>query len=199
MFEDRFALYGLPRVIRTDNGAPFASHGLFGLSKLSVFWLKHGITPERIQPGEPQQNGRHERMHRTLKAETTRPAADNLLQQQERFDEFVATFNVERPHEALNQESPATVFVPSPRPFVRSGELEYPLHDEVRRVALSGHVQILRRRKHPFFVSTALAGERVGIRELPDGRWLLSFASLDLGWFDPGSGTFRPADKEGLP
>jgi transposase InsO family protein len=195
VFEDRFSRYGLPRVIRTDNGAPFASCGLFGLSRLSVFWLKLGIVPERIEPGEPQQNGRHERMHRTLKQETTRPAAGNLLQQQERFDRFVSTFNDQRPHEALGQVPPATVFTPSERRHGQGGELDYPLHDDVQTVAVSGHMHVPGKRRS-FFLSTALAGERVGIRELPDGQWLVSFAALDLGWIDPTSATFRPADRE---
>ena len=199
VFEDRFSRYGLPLVIRTDNGAPFASRGLFGLSRLSVFWLKLGIVPERIEPGEPQQNGRHERMHRTLKEDTTRPAATSLLQQQERFDAFVDTFNEERPHEALGQKPPATVFSPSPRPLPTTSDLEYPLHDEVRTVAASGHIQALRGRGSAVFISTALAGERVGIRELEDGRWLVTFASLDLGWLDPTSARFQPADREPLP
>jgi transposase InsO family protein len=200
VFEDRFARYGLPLVIRTDNGPPFASRGLFGLSRLSVSWLKLGIVPERIEPGEPQQNGRHERMHRTLKADATRPPAANLLQQQERFDDFVATFNERRPHEALSQKPPATVFRSSERRFVPGGRLEYPLHDDVRTVSSSGHIQILRgRRRGHLFLSTALAGERVGVRELEDGRWLLSFASLDLGWTDPTLKTFHAADTELVP
>lgn len=198
VFEDLFARHGLPVAIRTDNGAPFASRGLFGLSRLSAWWLKLGIVPERIAPARPEQNGRHERMHRTLKAETTRPAGANLLQQQERFDSFVWTFNHERPHEALGQRPPSTVYQPSPRTLSATpAALDYPLHDEVRTVAKSGHVRILRtRRQSSFFLSTALAGERIGIRELEDGRWLLSFATLDLGWVDPVSRVFHPVDHE---
>jgi transposase InsO family protein len=195
VFEDLFARHGLPLAIRTDNGAPFASRGLLGLSRLSAWWLKLGIVPERIAPGKPEQNGRHERMHRTLKAETTRPAGANLLQQQERFDSFVWTFNHERPHEALGQRPPNTVYRPSTRAVkTTAAPLEYPLHDDVRTVARSGHVHLLSRREPAFFLSTALAGERIGIRELDDGRWLLSFATLDLGWFDPASRVFRPID-----
>ena len=195
VFADRFARYGLPKAIRTDNGAPFASRGLFGLTRLSAFWLKLGITPQRIEPGKPQQNGRHERMHRTLKADATRPASANILRQQERFDDFIDTFNCVRPHEALDQKTPATVYASSARPFVPGGELEYPLHDDVRKVDPAGHIRILRGRRHQaVFVATALAGERVGIRELESDRWLVSFASLDLGDLDTRIGKFFPAD-----
>ena len=195
VFDDRFGRYGLPHAIRTDNGAPFASRGLFGLTRLSVYWLKLGIALERIAPGKPQENGRHERMHRTLKHETTRPAAATLLGQQERFDEWVSTFNETRPHEALEQEPPATAYRPSARGYVPGSEPEYPLHDEVRTLSPSGHVKILRGRSATF-LSSALGCERVGIRELEDGRWLVSFASLDLGWIDPTTLTLTPADQE---
>jgi transposase InsO family protein len=199
VFEDRFSRYGLPEGIRTDNGPPFASRGLFGLTRLSVFWLKLGIALERIQPGKPQQNGRHERMHKTLKEDTTRPAASNLLQQQERFDHWVATFNEIRPHEALDQKTPATVYSPSPR-RATAAPLEYPLHDDIRTVHPSGHIRLLRGRKYPgVFLSAALATERVGIRELEDGRWLVSFATLDLGWIDSTASFFQPADAAELP
>jgi transposase InsO family protein len=194
VFEDRFSKYGIPEGIRTDNGPPFASRGLFGLTRLSVFWLKLGIVLERIEPGKPQQNGRHERMHKTLKEDTTRPAAANLLQQQERFDEWVTTFNEIRPHEALGQKPPATVYRPSPR-SPSTVQLDYPLHDDVRIVQPAGHIRLLRGRNNPgVFLSSALATERVGIRELEDGRWLVSFAMLDLGWIDPTARTFHPAD-----
>jgi putative transposase len=113
--EDVFRTHGVPAVMRSDNGVPFACSGLAGLTKLSAYWLRLGITLERIRPAHPQENGRHERMHRTLKAETTRPARANLLQQQERFDEFVEEFNTQRPHEALGMKRPAEVFVPPTR------------------------------------------------------------------------------------
>lgn len=192
-FEEAFTRYGLPKVIRTDNGAPFASCGLLGLTRLSVFWIKQGIRPERIESGEPQQNGRHERMHRTLKAETTRPAARNLLQQQERFDCFVETYNNVRPHEALGMASPAKVYQPSSRVFVAKA-LDYPLHDDVIKVDRSGHANVIRRRGGSFFVSGALAGERIGIRELDDDTWLLTFAGIDLGVYDAQSHFFQQAD-----
>ena len=118
VFERAFKEFGLPKAIRTDNGVPFASaHALFGLSKLAVWWLRLGIRIERIKPGHPQQNGRHERMHLTLKKEATKPAAQNFLQQQARFDEFIACYNQERPHQALGMKYPAELYRASPRNY----------------------------------------------------------------------------------
>ena len=194
VFERLFERFGVPRFIRTDNGAPFASRGLWGLTRLSVFWLKHGIRHERIKPSHPEQNGRHERMHRTLKQETTRPPARTLLSQQERFDHFVSVFNELRPHEALGQKTPASAHTLSSRPWKPAGELTYPLHDDVRRVKSCGHLHILQRRGTPhYFVSTALAGERVGIREIENDCWLVTFGALDLGIVDTRARTFTPA------
>src|SRR5215469_10854495 len=130
VFERLFQERGLPANIRSDNGVPFASaHALFNLSKLAVWWLRLGIGIERIQPGRPHQNGRHERMHLTLKKEATKPAAANFLQQQARFDTFLDVFNTDRPHEALNMQCPADVYRPSPRPYTGLPDLDYPLHD----------------------------------------------------------------------
>lgn len=177
--EIAFRTYGLPLAIRSDNGVPFASNGLGGLTKLSVFWLKLGIVLERIRPAHPEENGRHERMHRTLKRETARPARSNLLQQQERFDEFTEEFNQERPHEALSMKRPSEIYVPSTRPFPgKIDEPNYPTHDDVVRVARQGHITIGRCSAR---LSSALAGELVGIREEDDGRWLISFMDIDLG------------------
>jgi transposase InsO family protein len=184
--ERTFRRFGLPKAIRSDNGSPFASRGLCGLSKLSARWIGLGIKHERIEPGKPQQNGRHERMHRTLKAETTRPAAASMLAQQERFDRFCEIFNHERPHEALEQMTPSSHYVPSTRPYAAMS-LVYPLHDDVRTVTSCGHVSVTRKRGTSIFVSTALAGLRVGIRELEDDRWLISYADIDLGICDLGS------------
>ena len=195
VFEQVFAANGVPDVIRSDNGAPFASRGLLGLSRLSVWWLKLGIIPERIAPGHPEQNGRHERMHRTLKAETTRPARPTLLSQQERFDTFCEEYNTERPHEALDMKRPADVYQPSSRPFGGTPELSYPLHDEVIRVRPGGHARVLHRGPG-FFLSSALEGERIGVRELPSGMLLLTFANLDLGYLDPATRRFHPVDAE---
>lgn len=187
VFEQIFRERGLPNRIRTDNGTPFASRALAGLSQLSVWWMRLGITHERTEPASPQQNGRHERMHRTLKAETTRPAAATLLQQQERFDHFVELFNNERPHEALDQRPPATVYQASARKYPdKLPEPEYPLHDDVLLVSRCGHVRLPGTRRHDrnVFLSTALAGQLVGIREINERSWLVSFLSLDLGTVD---------------
>ena len=130
VFERTFKDFGLPNAIRTDNGVPFSSRtAFFGLSKLSVWWLRLGINIERIKPGNPQQNGRHERMHLTLKQEATKPASFNFLQQQERFDDFMEIFNNDRPHQALNMKYPGELYTPSPRVFHPPEPLEYPFHD----------------------------------------------------------------------
>lgn len=190
VFVDAFQRLGLPTVIRTDNGVPFATTGLHRLSRLSVLWLRAGVRFERIEPGCPEQNGRHERMHRTLKAETTRPAAPNLLQQQERFDDFVDEFNQRRPHQALQNRRPAEIYSPSSRGFTQLAEVEYPTHDDQLRVDGQGHVFLLRRN---YFLTRALTGETVGVREEYDGRWIVTFATMDLGHIDPYSRTFVPS------
>ena len=139
VFERTFKDFGLPRAIRTDNGVPFASaHALYGLSKLAVWWLRLGIGIERIRPGHPEQNGRHERMHLTLKQQATKPPAANLLQQQARFDAFVQQYNHERPHQALAMKVPADLYVPSHRPYRGLSELDYPLHDWTGTVTTAG-------------------------------------------------------------
>ena len=146
-FEQLFAERGLPQAIRSDNGVPFAGpNALFNLSKLSVWWLRLGISIERIQPGHPQQNGRHERMHLTLKKEATRPPDMNFLQQQARFDAFMKEFNVERPHEALAMKCPADVYLASPRPYQGLPELTYPLHDRDVLVTACGRICMHRKR-----------------------------------------------------
>jgi transposase InsO family protein len=178
--EEVFRTYGLPSVMRSDNGAPFASVGLGGLTKLSAYWLLLGIELERIRPAHPEENGRHERMHRTLKAETTRPARANLLQQQERFDAFVEEFNHARPHEALEMKRPAEVFQPSTRLYpAQLPEYTYPMHDDVIRVNRYGQLHVPGRGQLP--LTSALAGQLVGVREELNGRWLVTFVSLDLG------------------
>jgi putative transposase len=132
---------GLPNNIRSDNGVPFASaNALFNLSKLAVWWLRLGIGIERIKPGSPQQNGRHERMHLTLKKEATKPAGANFLQQQARFDKFIEVFNNERPHEALEMKCPAEVYLPSPRPYTGLPDIDYPFHDKTIVVTHCGRI-----------------------------------------------------------
>jgi transposase InsO family protein len=178
-FELVFRDYGLPAAIRSDNGVPFASRGLWGLTKLSVWWWRLGIRHERIEPASPQQNGQHERMHRDLKRDTTRPAGKNLLAQQERFDAFVDEYNRVRPHQALEQRTPAELYQPSGRKMPdKLEDPDYPLHDEVVEVSQTGHVRLGRTK---VFLSAALADQLVGVRELDDGALLLSFLDADLG------------------
>ena len=178
LFEER----GLPDAIRTDNGLPFASpNGLYNLSKLSVWWLRLGIDIERIRPGRPQQNGRHERMHLTLKKETTRPPQTNSLQQQARFDDFVNEFNTERPHEALDMRRPQDLYIPSRRPYMGLPEVEYPFHDKDILVTARGRICMQRKKIN---ISTVMAGQRLGIKEVEDGIWLVSFMHHDLGYID---------------
>ena len=192
-FEQLFRERGLPDAIRSDNGVPFASpNGLFNLSKLSVWWLRLGIAIERIKPGHPQQNGRHERMHLTLKKEATRPAGMNALQQQAKFDDFMREFNVERPHEALDMKTPAERYAPSSRLYAGLPELIYPLHDRDVLVTACGRICMHRKRIN---VSTVLAGQRLGIKEVDEGIWLVSFMSYDLGFVDLEQKTLQPLDN----
>jgi len=192
-FEQLFRERGLPHAIRSDNGVPFASpNGLFNLSKLSVWWLRLGIAIERIRPGHPQQNGRHERMHLTLKKEATRPAGLNCLQQQARFDAFVSEFNTERPHEALDMKCPAEAYSASPRPYSGLPDLTYPWHDRDILVTACGRICMHRKKIN---ISTVLAGQRLGIKEVDDGIWLVSFMSYDLGFIDLEQRTLQPLDN----
>jgi transposase InsO family protein len=177
-----FREYGLPRAIRTDNGPPFASTGVGGLSPLSVWWVKLGIVPERIQPGHPEENGRHERMHRTLKQETMQPPAATVVAQQQRCDTFKEEYNTQRPHQALGQVPPATWYAPSARPYpVRLEAPQYPVLTEVRRVRSNGQIKW---RGELVFLSEALVGELVGITEGHDS-WLASFGPIPLGRLHP--------------
>ncbi len=184
--ESRFRKYGLPRAILSDNGSPFSSQAICGLSRLSVWWIKLGLEPLLIQPGHPEQNGIHERMHRTLKAETARPPASDLAAQQQRFDAFMELFNEERPHEALGQRPPAELYEESPRAYPeRLEEIEYPGHFEVRRVQSRGEISW--RGLRPF-VSEVLMGEPVGLEEVDDGVWSLYFGPRLLARFDEREG-----------
>ena len=193
VFQRVFREFGLPKAIRTDNGVPFASaQALFGLSKLSVWWLRLGIQIERIKPGHPQQNGRHERMHLTLKKEATKPAAQNLLQQQERFDDFVACYNHERPHQALDMRYPAEFYAASPRPYRGLSELAYPLHDRTVTVTNCGRVCFGKRKIN---LSTVFAGQNVGVKQVDERIWLVSFMQNDLGFFDDETCRLEPAEN----
>jgi transposase InsO family protein len=181
-FTALFRRHGLPEAIRSDNGGPFASTGLSRLSRLSVWWLRLGIALKRNAPGHPQHNGRHERMHRDLKAETTRPPAADLRHQQRCFDSFVYRHNHERPHEALDQRPPASEYAPSPRPYPeRLRDPEYPSHYEVRRVAPNGAVSLW---GGYVFLSHALAGERVGLIERDEDAWTVYLGDLAVGVID---------------
>jgi hypothetical protein len=181
-FDRAFREFGLPRAMRTDNGAPFASVGVGGLSRLSVAWLKLGIKLERIDPGAPQQNGRHERMHRTLKDQTARPPAPTVRAQQRRFDHFREHYNQERPHEALDQEPPASHYTASPRRYPdRVEESCYDADHAIRRVRSNGEIKW---GGEFVFVGEALVGEAVGITETEDGDWIVRFADIDLGLID---------------
>jgi transposase InsO family protein len=194
VFEAAFREFGLPLAIRTDNGTPFVSaQSLRGLSHLSVWWRRLGIVHERIEPGHPEQNGVHERMHRTLKQATTRPAAANMLQQQERFDRFVNEFNHVRPHEALDDNTPASLYRASATPF--PDELaapSYPLHDFDCLVYASGKIHVPSDPHGDVFVGRVLAGQRVGLRELAHAQWLVSFLDLDLGIIEAGKSGLQP-------
>ena len=192
-FERLFAERGLPTAIRSDNGVPFASpNGLYGLSRLAVWWLRLGIGIERIRPGHPQQNGRHERMHLTLKKEATRPPGMNSLQQQGRFDDFLDEFNAERPHEALAMKRPADVYVSSERPYVGLPDLDYPFHDRDILVTACGRICM---HKKKINISTVLAGQRLGIREVEEAIWLVSFMRYDLGYIDLEQRTLQTIDN----
>ena len=192
-FEQLFKERGLPAAIRSDNGVPFASpNGLYGLSRMSVWWLRLGIGIERIRPGRPQQNGRHERMHLTLKREATRPAGMNFLQQQARFDAFIAEFNDERPHQALDMKTPAETYQASTRLYEGLPELDYPLHDKDVTVTCCGRICMHRKKIN---ISTVLAGQRLGIKEVDDGIWLVSFMHYDLGYIDLEQRTLQTLDN----
>jgi putative transposase len=193
VFERAFKDFGLPRSIRTDNGTPFASaSAIFGLSRLSVWWLRLGIGIERIQPGQPQQNGRHERMHLTLKKETTKPAANNFLQQQEKFDRFMECYNHERPHQAIQMRYPGELYQPSQRPYHGLEPLEYPFHDRTVAVTMCGRVCFATRKIN---LSTVFAGQNVGVKEVDEKVWLISFMHYDLGFFDHESNRFECAES----
>jgi len=181
VFAALFREHGLPTIIRTDNGVPFATCAAGRLSKLSVWWIRLGIYPELIEPAHPEQNGRHERFHRTLKAETTRPAAGSRAAQQRRFNQFRDHYNQERPHEALQQRPPATCYRSSARPYPRElPPLEYPKHFEVRYVSRNGGI----RWRHRWVnISHVLDQQHVGFEEIADGEWDVYFGPVWLGRF----------------
>lgn len=189
VLERAFRRFGLPEAIRSDNGSPFASRGLAGLTRLSVGWLKLGIAVEHIAPANPQQNGAHERMHRDLKRETAHPPAASACAQQARFDHFRREYNQERPHDGLNGATPRDIYDRSPRPYPRRlPEPEYPGHYEVRSVRTSGEI---RWRGKLLMVSESLIGQHVGLVESDDGVWSLYFGAQQLARYDERARTLR--------
>lgn len=190
IFAAAFGEFGLPAAIRTDNGPPFASSGLAGLSRLAVWWIRLGIRPERIEPGCPEQNGRHERFHQTLQSETAAPPASTLARQQLRFADFQQEYNHLRPHEALGLHTPDRFYRPSSRQLPSQlPELAYPFQCSLRRISAAGH---LGWRSHQIYISVLLEGEDVALRPLEDGLHEVFFGPLLLGWFDESSATFTP-------
>jgi hypothetical protein len=201
-FRGLFREVGLPEAIRTDNGAPFASTGIHGLCVLNVWWMQLGIVHQRITPASPQENGAHERMHRELKRETTRPPASNLRGQQRKFDLFRTRYNEERPHDGIGGQLPAQRWAPSPRPYPeRIPSPEYPSHLEVRRVSTAGTFRL--KGIQPF-LSQALNGQDIGLEEVGDGCWSIVYYDTLLGRIDERTGTItgvgrRPESVNDLP
>jgi transposase InsO family protein len=186
-----FRTYGLPDAIRSDNGSPFASTGIHGLNRLNVWWLQLGITHQRITPGSPQENGAHERLHKTLKARATKPPAGNLCSQQRAFNTFRHTYNELRPHEALQDETPASRWTPSPRAYPeRIAPPEYPGHFEVRLISTAGTFRLHSGQQ---FLSQALNGEHIGLEEVQDGIWNIIYYDTLLGRFSEHTHTITGA------
>jgi putative transposase len=193
VFERAFKEFGLPLAIRTDNGVPFAAPtGLYRLTKLAVWWLRLGIHLERIAPGHPQQNGRHERMHLTLKREATKPAGANVLQQQARFDTFIEAYNHDRPHQGLGMKVPADVYDRSPRVYRGLGDLTYPFHDTTITVTHCGRICFKGRKVN---LSHAFAGQNVGVTQVGERIWLVTFMQYDLGYFDDETCRLEPTEN----
>lgn len=186
VFEGVFREYGLPIAIRTDNGSPFASLAVAGLSRLSVWFIKLGIRPERIEPGHPEQNGRHERMHKTLKQDTAKPPRATFVAQQKAFVRFRQIYNHERPHEALNDKTPADIYKPSNRSYPKKlSEMEYPTQMKVRRVRSTGEFKW---KGELIYLSEALIGELIGLEQISDRYWQINFGHVNLAVVDDWAG-----------
>jgi transposase InsO family protein len=191
-FKRVFIEHGIPDAIRTDNGVPFSSRTLFGLSKLSILWLRLGIRLERIDPGHPEQNGRHERMHKTLKQTVTKPPGKNLFHQQELLDSFMTVFNEERPHEGLKMKCPSDLYTQSFKRYPRILEdFDYIDSASTRRVQGNGTIRFNGDKK--IFISDVFAGQQVGIKEIEDGIWSVNFMDYELGYFSKDTDKFNPA------
>jgi len=173
-----------------------SGNALFGLTRLAVWWLRLGISLQRIKPGHPEQNGRHGRIHLTLKQETTKPAAFNFLQQQERFDNFIGVYNNERPHQALGGAYPGDIYTPSARVYEAPSEPDYPYYDRAIRVTRCGRICFGRRKIN---LSIALAGQTVGFRQVEEQIWQVSFLEYDLGYFDNERGRAEPGPNPFVP
>ena len=182
VFERLFREYGLPQAIRTDNGVPFATTGIHGLSQLNVWWLRLGIQHQRILPAQPQQNGAHERMHKTLKGEAIRPPRSTLATQQRAFTAFRRLYNDERPHAALHGRTPASLYCPSRRAYPGTlPPIEYPGHFRVKRVTNAGTVRL---KKRLVFIANSLKQLPIGLEEVADGIWSIYFCAVLLGRID---------------
>jgi hypothetical protein len=182
VFERLFREYGLPQAIRTDNGVPFATTGIHGLSQLNVWWMRLGIQHQRILPAHPQQNGAHERMHRTLKGEAIRPPRAHRAAQQRTFHRFRRLYNEERPHQALHGRTPASLYRPSHRPYPGGlPPIEYPGHFIVKMVTNAGTVRF---KKKVLFIANALQQHHIGLEETDDGVWSIYFCQVLLGRLD---------------
>ena len=188
-FEETFREYGLPSAIRTDNGSPFASMGLGGLTRLSVWWIRLGIMPERIRPGHPEENGSHERMHRSLSEDTAQPPATNVPAQQGAFRRFRQEYNQERPHEALGMRVPAELYEKSERQFpVKVPEPEYASGFKSRRLNSKGYMHWL---GEIIYLSEALTCQRVGIKEVGEEAWQINFGPMALALYDGRKKTLK--------
>jgi len=182
VFEKTFREYGLPDAIRVDNGTPFAGRCVGGLSRLSIWWIQMGIAPERIEKGSPQQNGRHERMHRTLKLEAVNTMVSNMKEQQKLFDEFLYDYNNDRPHEALNHESPAHYYRKSSRSYVEKPQaVEYDLDYTVRSVRYNGYFRF---NGQLYYLTDLLHKQRVALKEFADGQWKIYYSFYPIGILD---------------
>jgi putative transposase len=192
VYEQAFKEFGLPSAIRSDNGSPFANgNSMWNLSKLSIWWIRLGIRLERIKPGNPQENGRHERMHRTLKLEATKPARENILQQQETFDDFKQSYNFERPHQAIGMKCPAELYKKSRRQYTGLPDVAYPGFERVLLISNCGRLCIKKLKIH---ISKSFANQPVGIKLVDTGIWQVEFMSYTLGYFDEESRVFSPLD-----
>ena len=190
-FEHSFRQYGLPEVIRTDNGTPFSSRGLGGLSRLSYWWIRLSIYPERIEPGHPEQNGRHERIHKTLKDHTAKPPAKNIVAQQRRFNDFRYEYNKHRPHEALQMRTPSDCYSSSPREFPsRLPKISYPDHMQIKRVQPHGGFRYKNKR---LFLTECLTGDYVGVEQIDEDTSKLWYCDYLLGRIDHRKWQIVPA------